>query len=80
MGEYGQKDLTSETSNKLTWESGLAQGKKEGLSTLLCLGFSDGYVQLYGHCFENSLGVLSEFYSGSKKVKVHLRKRMPTCD
>lgn len=48
MGEYGQKDLTSETSSKLTWESGVDTGKE---------GFSDGYVQLYGPCFENSLGV-----------------------
>lgn len=57
MGEYGQKDLTSETSSKLTWESGVDTGKEEGVSTLFRLGFSDGYVQLYGPCFENSLGV-----------------------
>lgn len=39
MGKYGQKDLTSETSNKLTWKSGVGTGKEEGVSNAFLFRF-----------------------------------------
>lgn len=76
VGEYEQKDLTSETSNKLTWESGLGTGKEEGLSvyTLLFRFFRWLHATLWSlfwkqsRCFKSMLKWEQE-HKGTSKIK-----------